>query len=349
MNKQTDNYIEICYEYSFGMKLPQKIDLEMLPDILTLHNPIELQEVTFIPSGKGVWKSYSYRPTMIISFDMEHFNAQFFAHVHKHDYIELIINISDFFTMQVESKICNFEKFDICIPNRSVRHSEFFDRNLKLVYLAFSVDYIEQLLLSNTDMPKQLKLFMNKSLYDSYLNNRNYMFFKCKSFHAISLIHHLIDNIRIEFEKKQPGYQLIIQGLLCRYFHILFDELYYDIDYVDLNSDNGHSLASSAKQLIDRDAMYYQKDILSNLLNYNGDYINRIFKKHYGYSLSEYSRIVRLQNVAHTLISTNLSIHEICSRFGFINRTYFYRIFKEKYNCSPNEYRNIHKIQKHER
>ena len=74
-------------------------------------------------------------------------------------------------------------------------------------------------------------------------------------------------------------------------------------------------------------------------MNFNGDYLNRIFKKWYGLSVKDYCQQVYMKEASRSLLDTDLSVVEITYRIGFVNPTHFYHIFRLYYDCTPNEYR----------
>lgn len=340
-NHQND-YVELEYDYSFGLKLPKQLNPETLPDTLMVNNPIELQEVVYFVKGNGYRNAYSYRPTMTVNFNTKHLSSPLRGKLHQHDYFELIFNSGSTFEMQIESKLCELKKWDVIILNRSTRHAELFNSDAKLIYLAIAPEYLRSMSSENYTLQhtgKTLFNFFNKGLCDTFQQNKNYISAPYICNHTISPLTHLIDNMKSELEMKQPGYHLIVKGFFTRLLGLLCEENFYDTKYIDLHHDNGFSIALSAKQLIDKSYGCLTMQQLSDTLNYNGSYINRKFKQHYKYSISEYSRLTRIKKSAELLMTTQLSVHEICKQLGFVNRTNFYTLFKQQYSCLPNEYR----------
>lgn len=68
--------------------------------------------------------------------------------------------------------------------------------------------------------------------------------------------------------------------------------------------------------------------------------LSRYVKKYFDKSLSEYILDLRLSYAQNLLISTNISVTDICYLCGFNNSSYFYRSFKNKYNKKPSQIRN---------
>jgi AraC family transcriptional regulator len=68
-------------------------------------------------------------------------------------------------------------------------------------------------------------------------------------------------------------------------------------------------------------------------------YLNRVFRKHYGQSIGEYLRMLRMEFCATQLASTSMSIADISAAAGFYDQSHFSRIFKRLCGISPLAYR----------
>lgn len=73
---------------------------------------------------------------------------------------------------------------------------------------------------------------------------------------------------------------------------------------------------------------------------FTSDYINRLFKKKNGVTVSKYIFDTRIAHAKELLSETQLSIGEISDRTGFSYITYFSQAFKKETGMSPVEYRN---------
>ena len=78
---------------------------------------------------------------------------------------------------------------------------------------------------------------------------------------------------------------------------------------------------------------------LSKSCFYNPAYFSRLFKEHYGMTLTEFINRSRMELAERLLAETNLSVEEIAARAGFSSRNAFYKIFKEKTGMTPQQYR----------
>lgn len=72
------------------------------------------------------------------------------------------------------------------------------------------------------------------------------------------------------------------------------------------------------------------------------EHIARCLKKYYHISPSELITNLRLDYCANLLISSNLSVTDICFESGFENLSWFYKIFVKKFSLTPSQYRKKH-------
>lgn len=68
-------------------------------------------------------------------------------------------------------------------------------------------------------------------------------------------------------------------------------------------------------------------------------YLCRLFKKHYGLTITEYVNSSRLTFAANMLAFSDKEIIDLCEEAGFSSLSHFYHLFKSKYHVTPKEYR----------
>jgi AraC-like DNA-binding protein len=78
---------------------------------------------------------------------------------------------------------------------------------------------------------------------------------------------------------------------------------------------------------------------ISDMLNYNQDYLSRFFKKHMGMSIKQYIHLQQMEEAKKLLLQTNDTIKEIAYHIGFTDEKYFVRIFKKEEGITPSQYR----------
>lgn len=84
------------------------------------------------------------------------------------------------------------------------------------------------------------------------------------------------------------------------------------------------------------------REDIANYVFLNPDYLDRIFKKKMGTSVTEYIGLQRLAIAQELLSSTDMSISAVACQVGYTNFSHFSRKFKRQTNMNPNEYRMKH-------
>lgn len=78
---------------------------------------------------------------------------------------------------------------------------------------------------------------------------------------------------------------------------------------------------------------------IAESLNISRSYLSDLFSKTVGMSIQQYLIHYRLEQAAHLLIKTPLSIEEIASLVGYNDYPHFQKSFKKAYFCTASEYR----------
>lgn len=81
------------------------------------------------------------------------------------------------------------------------------------------------------------------------------------------------------------------------------------------------------------------RETVANHVYLNPDYLDRLFKKEAGASVTEYIMRRRLDLAKDLLLKTNLPIGAIASQTGYSNFAHFSRRFKKQFGMSPADYR----------
>lgn len=88
---------------------------------------------------------------------------------------------------------------------------------------------------------------------------------------------------------------------------------------------------------------HYEQDItvksMSGYVMMGENYVSALFKKKTGRTLIHYLHQVRVDKAIAYLLQTDLPVHEIGLRVGFVNDNYFIKIFKRLTGFTPSKYR----------
>ncbi len=100
------------------------------------------------------------------------------------------------------------------------------------------------------------------------------------------------------------------------------------------------SIAAEIKAYIDSNfSENIRITMFSEKYYFSKEYLSRLFKQSYGFSIYEYVLKVRMENAARLLRDENTTIQDVGSKVGFSDNNYFSKAFKNYYNISPTEYR----------
>lgn len=81
-------------------------------------------------------------------------------------------------------------------------------------------------------------------------------------------------------------------------------------------------------------------DKLAKSVFLTAPYLSHSFKSFSGYSPKQYLTLLRLTKAKQLLLTTNLSISDICRKIGFSDVNNFIRTFKEVYGKTPKKFRS---------
>jgi len=82
-------------------------------------------------------------------------------------------------------------------------------------------------------------------------------------------------------------------------------------------------------------------ELLAERFNVSPSYLTRYFKNQTGKSLMQYLDNIRMEQAKKLLLSTELSLDEIISQCGYVDKNNFIQKFKKYYGYPPISYRNL--------
>lgn len=270
---------------------------------------------------------------------------------HFHDYFEFAVVLEGTIIQIIEGKEYLYTEGSCCLLNRSLCHMERYHSRSRVLFIGISPDFMTELFSSaqNSSFPCE------KTFYDSdicrfitsdlknpgkkeyidfiptYQNNR----------HALRL-HSLTESMVQTLLYPAFGASYQICGLLCAFLSYLSSPRHYHSTNVRLDSGSDFLIFARISHLFEESDGRMPRTKLEQLLNYSGDYLNRIVNRYTGMCLFDYGMTFCLKKAAQYLTETDESISAIAARLHFSNRTHFYSLFKEKYGVTPKEYRQQH-------
>ncbi len=269
---------------------------------------------------------------------------------HQHNFFEIMFVLEGEVIQSIENKSYLYNVGQCCILNRNIKHVEEFSGNYEAVFISLTNNFLQQMIERDICYGKDgnnQKHF--NELYRLIQENEKSNYFTVKEFidyvpisdslELIKICKELLNHMMEETKSQKPGYFLIVEGLLSRFFSLLADESLFLKTINRLTGKNEDTIFIKITRVLEENHGKVKREELAEQLNYNDDYLNRIVKKFTGMTLNEYKQIFCLNESRRLLLESDKSISEIIQLLGFSNRSYFYRMFSQKYGMTPKEYR----------
>jgi AraC-like DNA-binding protein len=90
-----------------------------------------------------------------------------------------------------------------------------------------------------------------------------------------------------------------------------------------------------------------QRDAVAGFAGVHPDYLSQIFRKRFGFGVTQYIFTRKMEMAANLLKETKLPVGEIASGLGYTNLSHFSCKFKKHYAVTPVRYRNAHFLEYH--
>lgn len=282
--------------------------------------------------------------------DEEILNAMLKRPLHQHDFFEFMFVQQGEVAFKIENTERIYPAGTGCIVNCNLRHLEKLSKDFRIFFLNLSKGYVKQLLesaselyfsIENNSSLHTLFQFLYENASDENLTKKEYLDF-FPVFHnkdSFEAIYELEEKIAKILFSPVAGSSFFINGYIYQLFDYLSNKELYHTTTVDIDYNNDFLIFTKLTHLLEDSQRQLSRHELSRLLNYSGDYLNRISKKYTGMTLFEYSMTFIMRKAEFYLLKTDDAISHIISRLGFTNRTHFYNIFYSKHKMTPKEYR----------
>ena len=144
----------------------------------------------------------------------------------------------------------------------------------------------------------------------------------------------LMQNMYQEYKFQQPGAEAALLSLLAQLLLTMY------------RSSASGSAAVSHRELapvLEYIAVHFRETIalqtLTGLVSLSPSYLQRLFKRATGQTITEYIQHLRIEKSCELLRHTELSVQEIAYFIGYKDLKFFHRLFKIKAGVSPGQYR----------
>ena len=305
-----------------------------------------------------IYNVYQISPvnSAFVQYDSEQQKQLISRPQHKHSFIEIMYVLSGAVTNRIEDQSCTYTKGQCCVMNRNICHCEVFEGDFQAAFFMFRDDFLQTLL---DEYREELKLtsdsITNQPLFQLFhdaltgAHHFDKIYLDClpvvPAEEALEQMIPVFNEIIMETAEKKAGFSACVKGYFTRFFHLLSSPELYSVEQIHSEADRHEYLTTKIIHILEANHGRCSREQLAKQLGYTGEYLNRIFKKYTGKTISEYRQFIFLKEAKYLLSDTDMSISEIISELGFSNRNYFYQLFRKEFGLTPLEYRKRHKIE----
>lgn len=239
---------------------------------------------------------------------------------HTHNCSELFYVIEGRGQFLIENKTYPVTVNDLVIVNPNVLHTEVSLNASPLRYIVLGVEGLELTASSND-------------------NSTNFCIINFKNIRETIL--HYLQNMLMEIETKQPGYEVVCQDLMEILIVLLGRQTNFSTMLTPISKKTSR-LCGFTKRYIDT---HYQENItldqLAEVCHVSKYHLAHAFTEEYGISPINYLISKRITEAEHLLTTTDFSLSLISNTSGFSSPSYFAQIFKKQKGMSPTEFRKL--------
>lgn len=258
---------------------------------------------------------------------------------HKHEFVELAVIVSGQGKHHTRYGCNQLTRGTVLAIPIGGEHGYFETENMAIFNILFEPKVLPIPLLDLYTMPGYSALFMLKENFFSV--EHPYPCFDLDEAETAK-VENLLELMRVECEKNQPGQRFTLMGLfmaLLSYLSRTFSE----------EQTIAHALPLDVGKAISFLNLHYRENINSDELlkqhKMSRSTFLRNFQRSTGCSPIQYLLRIRISHACHLLQSSDLRISEIGFMVGFQDQNYFSRCFKKQTGMSPGEFRRQYQEQ----
>lgn len=245
---------------------------------------------------------------------------------HRHEGYEIFLFLQGNVNCYVEQQCFHLERGDLLVirPGQYHRPAMLDNGNYERITLNFQSSLLQKLSTGHTDLSGLFQTTPKDTVCFVHLNHEQLQQYISHAAAVESLL-----------TSDTFGADLLIQSHLLQLF-VLIHNAFRSSEH--LASNIMPSLIRNLLRYIDSNLSEpITLDSLEREFYLNGTYISRQFKKHTGLTLRNYI-LERRISLARGLLSTDLSITEVCHQSGFSDYANFIRSFTKTVGISPGKY-----------
>lgn len=322
-----------------GNSIYQSFDIDM-PYLL-------IYESMNLAANTSIYQEFSENSKVLLGSPYEEFMHRS-RKLHFHNFYELTFVLSGELRMNIEDEYIVYRQGDCCLCNKNIHHLELMEMDTEILLILMQEDYVQDVFGENLFYDHMGLTHPVKTVFDSFIStNKNspgydakiYADYKCLHPDTVESMLTLINQMIMEISGTRSGKSHMMKALLCRLFEAIEDNTLYDGKIHKARLSNEEQIIYKITEAYQKKNGIFSRTEIETITGYNGDYVERILKRHTGKTLSQYGREFLMEKAADFLKNTDLTIDAICGKLGYTNRYYFNKKFSEKYKMTPSQFR----------
>lgn len=259
-----------------------------------------------------------------------HFVSGCCSTMHTHDYIELMYVLEGQVTQNIKGQNVSFSRGEICLVNPSVEHCEYlFSQDCTVLWLGIDDIFFEKYETSKdpSDYTQSLKKLINQK-------RSQYLYIRFTPIAENTRTTQAFLTIFSEMLNNLPGKTRLIIGYVERIVDLLTKEYHFHISQTD-QKELHRAVVLDICDYISANFLRTSVTEIASIYHYSPDYLNRIFARETGRTISSYLQKIRMEHAMRIIQTTDLSIDQVARQAGYHNMGFFYKKFKEFYLTTP--------------
>lgn len=260
---------------------------------------------------------------------------------HTHDYIELMYVVEGQVTQMIRGENISFSQGEICLVNPSVEHCEYlYAQNSTVLWLGIDDVFFEKSETSQnpSDYTQSLKKLLNQK-------RSQYLYIRFTPIERETRTSQAFFTIFAEMITNLPGKNRLIIGYVERIVDLLTKEYHFHISQED-QKELHQAVVSDIRDYIGANFFKTSVGEIASVYHYSPDYLNRIFVRETGRTISSYLQKIRMEHAMRILQTTDLPVEQVARQSGYHNLGFFYKKFKEFYLTTPNAARKQYRTRR---
>lgn len=261
------------------------------------------------------------------------------------EYILYIVKSGELYIQEGDMKY-SLKKGDMLLLEPNIAHKGFKPSCCHYYYIHFKHPSIHTVINKSYDEISQYliqrrKQSLSSNIYEYDIGD-NFLYYFPKYYHIeneneIMTLLTIIDNV---FYEKYEGYKRIAS---LKFLELLIT-ISKDYTSTKISSVQAHFSKAFVKcrSIINYLNKNYSKKInskdIEEIFESNYDYLNRVFHKMTGYTITNYLNYIRINRAKELLITTPIKISDVSYLVGIDDPYYFSKLFKKYTGMSPTQY-----------